>query len=129
MLSVHETAGMLGVSDARVRRLIADGLLPAVKIGRAWAVREEDALQRLASRPRSGRPKAVAPPEWSDEAKSERAEELRGLFHACKEAFAVRPSAADLLAAETREEAAFYVAVADFFLQQSQAALVRAKVH
>ena len=33
MLSVEESARMLGISGARVRKLIADGLLPATKDG------------------------------------------------------------------------------------------------
>ena len=34
MLSVKDSARILGVSESRVRKLIADDVLPATKIGR-----------------------------------------------------------------------------------------------
>ena len=48
MLSVVESAERLGVSPARVRALIKAGQLPACKSGRAWVLREEDVLERVA---------------------------------------------------------------------------------
>ena len=60
MLSVAESAEQLGVSPARVRALIKDGRLPAVKNGREWVLREEDVLQRLMEHPRAGRPRGCA---------------------------------------------------------------------
>ena len=81
MLSVKESADMLGVTPARVRALIAQKALPAQKVGRSWVIKEEDILDRLSRHPKAGRP--------------------------------VRTTIA-----------AFYVAVADFFLQQRQRNLV-----
>lgn len=42
LLTVQETAAMLKVSAVTVRRFIADGRLPAVKIGRAVRVEKAD---------------------------------------------------------------------------------------
>ena len=42
MLSVSQSAALLNVSPARVRKLIAGGALPAQKIGRNWAIAETD---------------------------------------------------------------------------------------
>ena len=47
MLSVEESARMLGISGARVRKLIADGLLPATKVGRSWTIEEAAVMDRL----------------------------------------------------------------------------------
>ena len=48
LLSVGEVAAALGVSSITVRRRIASGELPAVRVGRHGAVRvSEDALQQL----------------------------------------------------------------------------------
>ena len=55
MLSVEESARMLGISGARVRKLIADGLLPATKVGRSWAIEEAAAMDRLAAKPKAVR--------------------------------------------------------------------------
>ena len=127
MLSVAESADILGVSNARVRALIADGVLPAVKIGRAWALREEDVMQRLSAHPGSGRPRMhaeTAENGGGDEGTAPR--DLGCLYRECKEAFRFRPTADEVKSASCREEAAFYMAVADFFLKSRQAELVEA---
>ncbi len=53
-LSVSEAAKRLGVNVQRVHQRIADGSLPAVRIGNQWVVEEADVV-RLDRRP-SGRP-------------------------------------------------------------------------
>ena len=60
MLSVEESARMLGISGARVRKLIADGLLPATKVGRSWTIEEAAVMDRLAAKPKGGRPSIQA---------------------------------------------------------------------
>lgn len=131
MLSVKQSADLLGVSPARVRALIAQGSLDAVKVGRAWTVREEDVLQRLSAHPHAGRParreedRPLTAAASSDDAYLEQG---RHLYRACKEYFRCRPDAQQLRAAQSGEEASFYVAMADFFLQQRQAELVAAGV-
>jgi excisionase family DNA binding protein len=47
LLTVQETAQLLKVSTVTVRRFIADGRLPAVKVGRAVRVEKTDA-ERMA---------------------------------------------------------------------------------
>lgn len=132
MLSVSQSAQQLGVSPARVRALIKAGLLPAHKNGREWVLREEDVLQRLAERPRSGRPRCDEPRSATSNAEyapSAINEEARMLFDTCKRLFDHLPSEAMMSQARTREEASFYMAVADFFLQQRQAELIAQGVY
>jgi excisionase family DNA binding protein len=54
LLTTPEVAKRLGVTVARVQRLIWDGRLPAQKIGRDYVVRKED-LKLVADR-KPGRP-------------------------------------------------------------------------
>lgn len=50
MVGVAEAARRLGVSPRRVRQMIADGRLPARRIGRVWAINERD-LDTIRLRP------------------------------------------------------------------------------
>lgn len=139
MLSVAESAERLGVSPARVRALIKAGQLPAEKSGRAWVLREEDVLHRAVSRPRAGRPTVRTSSESarfgsettevcpSDDSASPRAA-AHGLYEECRTLFRRIPTSEMMAQAQSREEAAFYMAVTDFFLQQRQAQLVKAGV-
>jgi excisionase family DNA binding protein len=65
-LTSTEAAERLGVSTARVRRLVLDGRLPAQKFGRDLVIYEDDieSFERL----KSGRP-----PKPKDEVKPKRA--------------------------------------------------------
>lgn len=129
MISVSQGAEMLGVSSARVRKLIAEGALPAVKVGGLWAIDERDVANRLASSPRAGRPgksraaSGGARPATEGEPGSFPAE--RELYRSCKEMFRFRPHPQLVANAESSEEASFYLAVSDFFLQQKQREVVR----
>jgi len=40
IVNVAEAADQLGVSARRVRRMLADGLIPGLRIGRAWAIEQ-----------------------------------------------------------------------------------------
>ncbi len=56
LVNVAEAAQQLGVSPRRVRQMLADELVPAVRLGRAWAV-EQRHVDRLKNRRASaGRP-------------------------------------------------------------------------
>jgi excisionase family DNA binding protein len=57
LISVAEAAKILGVTRARVNQFITDKRLPAQRIGRSFAIREED-LQLIQNR-RTGRPPKV----------------------------------------------------------------------
>lgn len=125
MLSVAQSAELLNVSPARVRALVAEGSLPAEKVGRAWVLREQDVARRLEEKPGPGRPsKAVSKRGDSTLSKDDR-DELHRLFTACKEALGTCPSAADIERARSAEEAGFMVAAADYFLQQKQRDVIR----
>lgn len=53
LLTTAQAAPLLGVSPHEVRRLCRVGLLPALRVGRDWAIREADA--RAHRRPPRGR--------------------------------------------------------------------------
>lgn len=128
MLSTMEAAKLLGVSSIRVRNLIYDGALPAQKVGRSWVLREEDVMARLARHPGPGRPRKTSENHAPHEGGGDRAPEptrLHELFSSCKSSLAGSPSAAEINAIKDADEAAFRIAVADFFLQRKQAELVQ----
>ena len=127
MLSVSESAELLQVSPARVRALIAEGTLPARKVGRAWVLQEEDVMDRVARRPRGGRPKHTATRTTQPTPHEQQSPggDLHDLYLACKESFFTRPDATALEGAGTSEEASFYLAVSDFFIQQRQRELIQ----
>lgn len=49
-LDVYDVAQLFKCSHKTVRRMIADGRLPAVRVGALWRVRPEDARAYLAGR-------------------------------------------------------------------------------
>lgn len=125
MLSVKESADMLGVTPARVRALIAQKALSAQKVGRSWVIKEEDILDRLSRHPKAGRPvRTTIAASGVLSSSVECNEALHDAYVACRDAFRFRPTFEQLQQASDSEEAAFYVAVADFFLQQRQRNLV-----
>ncbi len=128
MLSVSESAELLGVSTARVRALIKSGQLAAVKSGRAWILREEDVIQRLSQRPRSGRPKASSSEDKSPQQNVD-VGSLHELYEESRKLLRHLPTSEMMAQAKSKEEASFYMAVADFFLQQRQAELVKSGVY
>ena len=128
MISVNEAATLLDITPSRVRKLIADDLLIAEKIGNAWAIDEATVMQRIAERPKAGRPsqtlKAEVPNEQGERMESDRSQQAHALFLGCKELLQTIPNASLLASAQSKEEASFYIAVSDFFLQQRQRKLI-----
>ncbi len=59
MLSVHDAAERLGVSDRRVRALIDSGRLSAQRVGRAWII-DPSALATVVGERPPGRPLSAA---------------------------------------------------------------------
>ncbi len=55
-ITTKEAAQILSVSEGRIRQLVADGRLPAVKVGQTNLVKESD-LELVRERKRTGRPK------------------------------------------------------------------------
>lgn len=56
LLTTQETATFLGISDARVRRMILDDILPAQKFGRVNMIKKSDA-EKVRVYGKAGRPK------------------------------------------------------------------------
>jgi len=55
-ITTKEAAQILDISEGRIRQLVADGRLPAVKVGQTNLVKETD-LELVRERKRTGRPK------------------------------------------------------------------------
>ena len=55
LLNTKQAAERLNVSERRIRQLIAQGRLPAIKLARDWMIKEKD-LEKVKDRP-AGRPK------------------------------------------------------------------------
>ncbi len=55
-ITTKEAAQKLDVSEGRIRQLVAEGRLPAVKVGQTNLVKESD-LELVRERKRTGRPK------------------------------------------------------------------------
>jgi len=60
LLSVSETADILGVSDRRIRAMIADGLLTATRVGGRWILAGTEVARYEALRRKPGRPYSPA---------------------------------------------------------------------
>ncbi|MDO4442318.1 MAG: helix-turn-helix domain-containing protein [Slackia sp.] len=115
MLSIAQSADILGISPARVRKLASEGALDGTKIGRAWALSEESVYDRLSKKPKAGRPvRTTEKPPVDDRLATPN---LHSLYLECKQAFRFEPPIQAIEEASNREEAGFYMAVADYFLQ------------
>ena len=71
LLTTKEVAKKLNVSERRIRQFIAQGRLPAIKLGRDWIISKDD-LEKVKGR-KAGRPKKnsldrVAPEKQGDPA-------------------------------------------------------------
>ncbi|MDO5043569.1 MAG: helix-turn-helix domain-containing protein [Slackia sp.] len=127
MLSVSQSAEILGISPARVRKLVSEGALDGVKIGGTWALQEASVYDRLSKKPRAGRPVRAIGGMPADKQAPEY--DLHSLYLECKQAFRFEPSLRSIEEAETQEEAGFYMAVADYFLQHKQRELIAQGVY
>ena len=121
MLSVGQAAELLGVSDVRVRALLASGQLEGEKIGRAWVIRESSVKRRLRTGARPGRPSKASPGftrACTDIDEAPRIyDDARRVLTGCY-------NAKFLDAARDEQEQAFWISVSDFFLQQRQRELI-----
>lgn len=80
-VTVKEAAAQLGVSVGRVHQLIKSGALSAEKMGSQWVIDGRDVAERLASKPRSGRPAAQEPPDVKRYVLMNRTHEVLGFTH------------------------------------------------
>ena len=122
MLSVQEAANKLGVSGARVRLLLKNNQLEGRKIGNSWAISERSVAARMRDGHRPGRPTVKRA--HSYERPLPDVEEAHRLYDDAARVLAGCYDAAFLDQARTSEEQAFWIRVADFFLQQKQRELV-----
>ena len=126
MLSVQEAALKLGVTDVRVRALLKSGQLEGKKIGRAWAVSERSVAERLRDGAHPGRPARKLP-------QFERAlpdvDIAHRIYDDAARVLAGCYDTAFLEQARTPDEQAFWICVADYFLQRKQRELVQEGVY
>lgn len=127
MLSVSQSAEILGISPARVRKLVSKGALDGVKIGNSWALQEASVYDRLSKKPAAGRPARAIDSTLAG--KQTPTYDLHSLYLECKHAFRFEPSLQAIEEAESQEEAGFYMAVADYFLQHKQRELIAQGVY
>lgn len=121
MLTVKQAAEKLQVSPERVRNMIYDGVLSAQKFGNNWAIPEQAIIDRIASRPKRGRPKkAVIKPRIEYHV----IELGHHLYKECKDTFNEGVDMQMLAQAESKEEQEFYKTMWNFFLGSKQEKLV-----
>lgn len=123
MLGVKEAAKKLGVSSARVRAMLKASQLEGVKIGNAWAVSETSVAQRIEHGSHPGRPAATEAPPFNRTLPD--VEAAHRIYDEAAEVLAGCYASAFLDQARTKEEQAFWIHTADFFLQQRQRELVK----
>ena len=126
MIGVHEAAEQLGVSEARIRALLKAGQLEGKKLGNTWAVSERSVAERLRAGVHPGRPVAAPSPDYARVLPD--IDEAHRIYDDASRVLSGGYDAAFLGRARTPEEQAFWIHVADFFLQQKQRALVKAGV-
>ena len=81
VITVREAAEKLGVSVGRVHQLIRSGALTAEKVGSQWVVDDRDIAERLAARPKPGRPSAQIPSDVKRYTLMNRGHEVLGFTH------------------------------------------------
>ncbi len=123
-MTVSQAAEMLGVSAARVRRMLRDGVLDGHKAGGTWVVDRSSVVLRLKSGVRVGRPTLDMKEDPEESTQCQRGARAHELYEACREVLAGAYDATVLAAAESDDERRFYLMVSDFFLQQRQRELV-----
>lgn len=123
MYSVKKAAETLGVSGSRVRAMLKAGQLEGEKIGNAWAVSETSVAQRILEGGRPGRPANV--PAKAFERLLPDVEAAHRIYDEAEQVLAGCYASTFLDQARTPEEQAFWIHVADFFLQQKQRKLVK----
>ena len=126
MITCHQAAEMLSVSDARVRAMLATGQLEGKKMGRAWAVSGASVRRRLKKGVRPGRPAAQT---HTFTRSIPDAEDAHRLYDDAQVLLAGCYNADFLDQARDEDEQAFWILVADFFLQREQRKLIAEGVY
>jgi excisionase family DNA binding protein len=121
MLTVKEAANKLQVTPERVRNMIYAGTIPAEKFGRIWTIPSFAVEERLAAKPRRGRPKKA---EGKKHVNYQFISLNHTLFEECKNYIEERSSIERIMETETEEEREFFIMLWNFFLQQKQKVLI-----
>ena len=126
MLTVKQAAEELRVTPERVRNMIYAGTLPAQKFGNNWSISRYDVKQRLASKPKRGRPKKTV----QNEVVSYHIVSLNSaLYEECRTFMEEYGELQHVLQTNTKEEQEFFIMLWNFFLQQKQEALIKQGVY
>lgn len=120
MLTVSQASSMLGVSDARVRILAANGSLAAVKLGRQWQIYEWSVKERLSRNVKPGRPKTGGAQKEVDP-KIALAHEL---YQQCEMVFSKATNPSFLMNIDDEKERNFAVCLANYFMACKQKELI-----
>ena len=125
MLTVKQAANILSITPSRVRKLISDGQLKAVKVGKAWDVPESEVARRLENNPQAGRPKRGV----KENAEHSKCINLHDVYMELKNGDYSRPSASTIAMMKDKNEAGFYLCVYDYFLNLKQREEIEAGVY
>ena len=121
MFTTKEAAAYLGISEQRVRKMLASGQLVGGKLGRAWMVSENSVQQRKREGVHAGRPKKQQAP-YSPVLPD--AEAAHRIFEEAQHVLGGCYSAAFLDLARSPQEQEFWIRTADLLLQQRQRELI-----
>lgn len=120
-ISVRQAAELLGVSDTRVRAMLASGQLEGEKLGRAWAVSASSVRRRLREGVHPGRPSTRS---GGFTRGVPDVEDAHRIYDDARSVLAGCYTAELLDHARDADEQAFWITVADFFLQCRQRQLI-----
>lgn len=124
MLSTKQAADKLGISQVRVRELLASGKLRGARIGRSWAIEEGSVSERLACPQRPGRPEAHLRNEGEESVDPALLAQIRELYRQSEKLLAGRYDTNLYKALGGGKEVRFCAKVSDFFLQEKQRELI-----
>ena len=125
MLSVSDVAKELNVSTTRVRKMIADGVLKAEKVGNAWAIPESEVANRLLEAPKAGRPKGGQ----NSLSKRRQCISLHDVYVELRNKNFTRPDAKTIAMMKDKDEVGFVLCVCDYFLNLKQREEIEAGVY
>ena len=125
MLTVKQAADALNITPNRVRKLIADGELNAIKVGKMWSISESEVSMRLENNPKAGRPKKGA----NYSSQNLKCINLHDVYLEFINGNYARPSASTIAMMEDKNEAGFYLCVYDYFLNLKQREEIEAGVY
>ena len=125
MLSVSEAAKELNISATRVRKMIADGVLLADKVGNAWAIPESEVTNRLLEARKAGRPKEGL----NSSNKRRQCINLHDVYVELKNKDFARPDAQTIAMMKDKDEVGFMLCICDYFLNLKQREEIEAGVY